>query len=106
MVAQVEALPEEQKQALQNYTGFAAMRINSAIGHGKITPAIQKEIDLLDAALKDGVIPEVVVLHRETSFTLIAQGLGLPDKPTAEELSRILSDLLQIRFLHLPVLRI
>lgn len=87
MTAQVEALPEEQKQALQNYTGFAATRINNAISHGKITPAIQKEINLLDAALKDGVMPEAMVLHRDTVLSFL--GLGLPDKPTKEELSKI-----------------
>lgn len=88
MAAQVEALPKEQKQALQRYTGFSATRINYAIRHGKITPEIQKEIDLLDAALKNGVMPGTAVLHRDTSFAFLALGLGLSEKPTAEELSR------------------
>ncbi len=87
MTAQVEMLPEEQKQALQNYTGFAATRINSAIHSGRITPAIQKEIDLLDTALKDGVMPETTVLHRDTVLSFL--GLELSDKPTAEELLRV-----------------
>ena len=87
MTAQVEALPEELKQALQNYTGYDATEINSAIRHGRITPAIQRKIDLLDAALRDGVMPETVVLHRDTVFSFL--GLDMPSKPTAEELSRI-----------------
>ncbi len=88
MTAQVEALPDEQKQALQNYTGFAATRINNAICHGEVTPEIQKEIDLLDAALRDGVMPEMVTLHRDTVLSYM--GLGLSGKPTADELSRII----------------
>lgn len=87
MTEQVENLAEEHRQALQNYTGFSATRINSAIRHGKITPEIQKEIDILDAALKDGVMPETVVLHRDTVLSFL--GLGLPDEPTAEDFSRI-----------------
>ena len=87
MTAQVEALPEEHRQALQSYTGSAAFRINSAIRSGKITPEIQREIDLLDAALKDGVMPETVVLHRDTALSFL--GLGLSEKPTAEGLSKI-----------------
>lgn len=87
MTAQVASLPEEQKQALREYTGFAAFRINRAISSGKITPEIQQEIDLLDAALKDGVMPETVVLHRDTVLSFL--GLGLSDKPTAEELAEI-----------------
>ncbi len=88
MTGQVEALPDELKQALQDYTGFAATRINSAIRRNQITPEIQKEIELLDMALKDGVMPETAVLHRDTVFSFL--GLGLPDKPTAAELSRII----------------
>ena len=88
MTKQVEALPEELKQALRNYTGYDATEINSAIRYGRITPAIQKKIDLLDAALKDGVMPETVVLHRDTVLSYL--GLGLSEKPTAEELSLIL----------------
>lgn len=88
MTAQVERLPEEQKQALRDYTGNAAMRINGAIGQGQISPSIQKEIDLLDAALKDGVMPETVVLHRDTVLSFI--GLDVPSNPTAEELSMMI----------------
>ena len=88
MTAQVEALPDEQKQALQNYTGFAATQINSAIRQGRITPELQKELDLLDSALRDGVMPETTVLHRDTVLSYL--GLGLSEKPTAEELSRII----------------
>ena len=88
MTAQVASLPEEQKQALREYTGFAAFRINRAISSGKITPEIQQEIDLLDAALKDGVMPETVVLHRDTVLSFL--GLGLSDNPTAEELAWII----------------
>ena len=87
MTAQVEALPEEQKKTLQNYTGFAATRINTAIRRGRVTPKIQNEIDLLDAALRDGVMPETVTLHRDTVFSFL--GLGLSEKPTADELSEI-----------------
>ena len=87
MTAQVEALPEEQKKTLQNYTGFAATRINTAICRGRVTPKIQNEIDLLDAALRDGVMPETVTLHRDTVLSFL--GLGLSEKPTADELSRI-----------------
>lgn len=87
MTAQVQALPEEQRQVLQRYSGFLATQVNMAIRQGKITPELQKEIDLLDAALKDGVMPETVVLHRDTALSYL--GLGLPNKPTAEELLRI-----------------
>lgn len=58
-----------------------------AIRQGKITPELQMEIDLLDVALKDGVMPESVVLHRDTVLSYL--GLGLPNHPTAEELSII-----------------
>lgn len=88
MTRQVESLSEEQKQALQSYTGFGATRINTAIRQGRITPAIQKEIDLLDVALKDGVMPGTVILHRDTSFGFL--GLDVSSKPTTEELSRII----------------
>lgn len=87
MTDQVQALPEEQRQVLQRYTGFLATRINMAIRQGKITPELQKEIDLLDAALKDGVMPETVVFHRDTTLSYL--GLGLPNEPTAAELSKI-----------------
>lgn len=87
MTAQVQALPEEQKQALQNYTGFAATQINIAIRRNRVTPEIQQKIDLLDAALKDGTVPETVVLHRDTVFSFL--GLDVPNKPTVEELVRL-----------------
>ena len=87
MTTQVQALPEEQRQVLQRYSGFLATQVNMAIRQGKITPELQKEIDLLDAALKDGVMPETVVLHRDTALSYL--GLGLPNEPTAAELSKI-----------------
>ena len=87
MTSQVQALPDEQRQVLQRYSGFLATRINMAIRQGKITPELQMEIDLLDVALKDGVMPESVVLHRDTVLSYL--GLGLPNHPTAEELSII-----------------
>lgn len=88
MTEQVEALPNEQKQALSNYTGFDATQINTAIRHHRITPEIQRKIDLLDKALKNGVMPATVTLHRDTSFSFIATQLELPAKPTEEELSK------------------
>ena len=87
MTEQVQVLPDEQKKALQEYTGFMATRINRAIGENRITPKIQAEIELLDKALQDGVMPETVVLHRDTMLSYLK--LGLSEKPSADELALI-----------------
>ena len=60
-------LTDEERQALTNYTGFDATRINKAIRLDDITEEIQKKIDLLDRALeKSNSLDKDIIVHRGT----------------------------------------
>lgn len=87
MEKQTKELTDEDQANLREYTGFTGTRINHGINTGRINPQIQALIDGLDVALKDGVMPNEVILHRDTSLGFL--GLNLPNKPTIEELKRI-----------------
>ena len=82
MTKQVLALPDEHKDVLQRYTGALATRINNGIKNNRINARLQKDIDLLDDALKEGIMPETVVLHRDTIFKWLDTGY---DKQQLEE---------------------
>ena len=84
MSEQVLSLPETAQEALRQYTGFTATRVNSAIRNGKITPQIQETISALDNALASGVMPQSVTLYRNTALSFL--GFGLPKNPTLQDL--------------------
>lgn len=84
MSEQVLSLPETAQEALRQYTGFTATRVNFAIRNGKITPQIQETISALDNALASGVMPQSVTLYRNTALSFL--GFGLPKNPTLQDL--------------------
>lgn len=88
MEAQTRILPKYQREVLSQYTGSLAQQVNFAIKTGFINKRIQEKMKVLDAALKDGVMPKDVTLHRDTSLSLL--NFGLPAKPSAEDLKKII----------------
>ena len=76
MALQVNSLTPIEKEKLYRYTGFSAQRINNAIYQGKVTKAIQKDIDILDAALEKCVIPEDITVQRKTNLQYLIPGAG------------------------------
>lgn len=87
MTKQVQALPESAREVLRAYTGFTATRVNFAIRHGSIPPQVQETIAALDNALASGTMPQSVMLYRNTALSFL--DLGLPQKPTEQELQTI-----------------
>ena len=87
MTKQVQALPESAREVLRAYTGFTATRVNFAIRHGSIPPQVQETIAALDNALASGTMPQSVMLYRNTALSFL--DLGLPPKPTEQELQTI-----------------
>ena len=75
MAMQVNSLTAVEKEKLYRYTGFSAQRINNAIYQGKVTKAIQKDIDIMDAALEKCVIPEDITVQRKTILQYLAPWL-------------------------------
>ena len=68
MVKQLDKLSDEERLAVQRYTGFAAHRVNRALYSGK-SQMIEKEreyMKVLDSALDKGVIERKIVVHRDT----------------------------------------
>lgn len=87
MTKQVLALPESSQSVLRAYTGFTATRVNYAIRNGNITPQVRETIAALDNALAAGTMPQSVTLYRNTALSFL--DLGLPKKPTEQELQTI-----------------
>ena len=87
LISQVNTLDDMLKCSLNRYTGFDATQINSAILHGHIRGSIKNKMDLLDQALEKGVMPEEIVLHRDTNLSFLQ--LGLPKNPTEKELQEL-----------------
>lgn len=87
MTKQVLALPESSQSILRAYTGFTATRVNYAIRNGNITPQVRETIAALDNALANGTMPQNVTLYRNTALSFLH--LGLPKKPTEQELQTI-----------------
>lgn len=87
MEKQTKELSNKEQAILREYTGFTGTKINHAINTGRINPEVQLLIEQLDIALKDGIMPKEVVLHRDTSLGLL--GLNLPKNPTIGDLKRI-----------------
>lgn len=87
MTKQVLALPESSQSILRAYTGFTATRVNYAIRNGNITPQVRETIVALDNALANGTMPQNVTLYRNTALSFL--NLGLPKKPTEQELQTI-----------------
>lgn len=75
MAMQVNSLTTVEKEKLARYTGFSTQRINNAIYQGKVTKAIQKDIDILDAALEKCIIPEDITVQRKTILQYLAPWL-------------------------------
>lgn len=68
MAKQLDKLSDEERLAVQRYTGFAAHRVNRALYSGKLQ-MIEKEreyMNLLDSALDKGVAEHKMVVHRDT----------------------------------------
>ena len=68
MVKQLGKLSDEERLAVQRYTGFAAHRVNRALYSGK-PHMIEKEreyMNLLDSALDKGVTEHKMIVHRDT----------------------------------------
>lgn len=58
-------LSEKEKEALRNYTGFEATKINKAIRINKITNDIQNKINILDSAISKAIsLKEDITLYR------------------------------------------
>ena len=87
LTKQVLALPESSQSILSAYTGFTATRVNYAIRNGNITPPVRETIAALDNALANGTMPQDVTLYRNTALSFL--DLGLPKKPTEQELQTI-----------------
>lgn len=66
LTEQLEKLTKEEKDALKDYTGYNAQKINSAIATGKNLDALRHSIDLLDKALDKGVITDDIMVIRKT----------------------------------------
>ena len=68
MAKQLNKLSDEERLAVQRYTGFAAHRVNRALYSGK-SQMIEKDreyMKVLDSALDKGVIERKIVVHRDT----------------------------------------
>ena len=89
MTKQVLLLSDEHKDVLQRYTGALATRINNAIKYNRINDRLKKEMVLLDNALKDGVMPESVVLHRDTMFGWL--GVGIEKTEAIEDIEKLVN---------------
>lgn len=93
MTKQVLALSDEHKDVLQRYTGALATRVNNGIKNNRLNARLQKEIALLDEALKDGIMPETVILHRDTVFKWL--GTGFDKKQLQEDVEIIVDHIIQ-----------
>ena len=89
MTKQVLSLSDEHKDVLQRYTGALATRVNNAIKINRINERLQKEMALLDDALKEGIMPETVVLHRDTVFGWL--NLGINKTEAIEDIVKIVN---------------
>ena len=89
MTKQVLLLSDEHKDVLQRYTGALATRINNAIKYNRINDRLKKEMVLLDNTLKDGVMPESVVLHRDTMFGWL--GVGIEKTEAIEDIEKLVN---------------
>lgn len=68
MAKQLDKLSDEERLAVQRYTGFAAHRVNRALYSGK-SQMIEKEreyMKVLDSALDKGVTEHKMIVHRDT----------------------------------------
>ena len=93
MIRQVLSLSDEHKDALQRYTGALATRVNNAIKYNRINERLQKEMALLDDALKDGIVPETVVLHRDTVFGWL--GTGIDKTEAIEDIEKLVNRIIR-----------
>lgn len=68
MAKQLNKLSDEEKLALQRYTGFSAHRVNWALysGKPKMIAKEQEYIKLLDSALDKGITDSKIIVHRDT----------------------------------------
>lgn len=68
MSKQLDKLTDEERQAIQRYTGFSANRVNSAI-YSRNQKRISKEkhyMSLLDTALNKGITEYKIKVYRDT----------------------------------------
>lgn len=68
MAKQLDKLSDEERLAVQRYTGFAAHQVNRALYSGK-SQMIEKEreyMKVLDSALDKGVTEHKMIVHRDT----------------------------------------
>ena len=84
LTRQLTVLTQEEKEALTRYTGFDATRINSAIYQGKITESIRRKIEVLDAALARGTIPQKITVYKKTVLSHLPG--SLPRNATLSQL--------------------
>lgn len=84
MLQQAQSISKEGKQVIKTYSGFGAQRINQAIATGKINAKVEKEILLLDQALKDMVVPENIIVYRKTYIEFIENLYGSPIRTQQE----------------------
>lgn len=63
---ELDKLTTQEREALNEYTGFLAQRLNNAIATGKNLRQFRQTINELDSALNKGIIPEDIIVQRKT----------------------------------------
>ena len=63
---ELDKLTTQEKEALNEYTGFLAQRLNNAIATGKNLKQFNQTMNELDSALNKGIIPEDIIVQRKT----------------------------------------
>lgn len=84
MAEQLEKLTDEEKYQVSRYTGFNATRFNMALGQDKVTDKIINDIETLNSALMKGIVPERIVLFRDT--TIKNANIYIPESGDLKEL--------------------
>ncbi len=78
---ELDKLTIQEKEALNEYTGFLAQRLNNAIATGKNLKQFNQTMNELDSALNKGIIPEDIIVQRKT----IPEFMNIPVKGKISE---------------------
>lgn len=81
-----ESLSDSERSAITGYTHKGDRAINGQLRKGNVRPAVQEQIDQIDAALERSTIPESVVVYRNVGQTFLG------DTPPEDAVGQVFRD--------------
>lgn len=67
----VDGLSSGERDSINSYTNKGDKLINKQLRRGRLTPAVQEQVDQIDAALERSKVPEDVVVYRNASSAIL-----------------------------------